>query len=79
MPVTIKRSDEYGMEANVIQGFLRIMKIDQTEIARQANVTEACVSRVITRDSRSKRIEDIIAKKLGLPYEFVWGSRRKAA
>lgn len=79
MPITIKRSEEFGMDANVIQGFLRIMKIDQTEIAREAKVTEACVSRVIARETRSKRIEAIIALKLGLPYEFVWGARRKVA
>jgi len=80
MSLKPKSTKNLGLQPNVIQGFLKLKNISQLDIARKAGVTEACISRVIAGDSASRQIRSLIAKELGLPYEFMWGKEnRKAA
>ncbi len=81
MAETARNRENAGLEPNVIQGFLKLKKISQQSIAREGGVTEECVSQVISRKTISRNMQEIIAKRLGLPYEFVWGkeSQGKAA
>lgn len=79
MPRTIKASGNRGLEPNVIRGFMKIMNISQMEIARKHGVSAAAVSQVIDRYSTSYAIRSTIADRLGLPFEFIWGSGQKAA
>ncbi len=73
MNSSVRKQRNIGLASNIIQGFLKLKDISQKEIARDASVTEECVSQVITRNTTSRPVREMIAQKLGLPYEFVWG------
>ena len=79
MSQTVRKQEIEGLQSNIIQGFLKLKKISQQSIAREGGVTEEAISQVISRVTHSRRLQEIIAKRLGLPYEFVWGSDKKAA
>lgn len=46
--------------------------ISQSEIARRAGVSRACITRVIKRHSRSERVQGIIAEAMGMEFGEVW-------
>jgi len=79
MSQMVKEQEIEGLQSNVIQGFLKLKKISQRSLAREGGVTGEAISQVISRVIVSRRLQEIIAKRLGLPYEFVWGSDKKAA
>lgn len=69
------------MSPSKIKALLTEREILQTEIARDLGISDASVSMVIKKRSRSYRVEKRIADLVGIPYEKLWGSepRRKAA
>jgi len=79
MSQPVEKQGIEGLQSNIILGFLKMKKISLISIAKENRVTLQCVSQVILRNTHSRRLQEIIAKRLGLPYEFVWGSDKKAA
>ena len=75
------KPENASLEPNVIQALMKLKNVSQVEIATVQGVTEVAIARVIRRESKSFAIEELIAKKLGLPYESIWGakSQRQAA
>ena len=71
------KAENVALEPNVIQALLKLKKVSQVEIALERDVSEAAVARVIRRESTSQAIEELIARRLGLPYESIWGSKPK--
>lgn len=69
------------MDPKKIRALLVERGIKITTIARDLGITQPSVSLVISRNSRSYRVEKEISDRLGKPYERLWGSepRRRAA
>jgi len=61
------------MKPNKIKSLLIMAEIKQKTLAEELDVTFGTVSRVISRQTTSKRIREHIANRLQLPYERVWG------
>lgn len=66
-----------GMKPQKIRALLIENKETQTQIARDLNITQGAVARVIDYHFVSKRIREAIANKARVPFEKMWG--RKAA
>ncbi|TSK07927.1 MAG: helix-turn-helix domain-containing protein [Geobacter sp.] len=47
--------------------------ISQSSIATELDVTPGTVSAVVSGKRKSKRVQEAIAKKLGIKYETLWG------
>ena len=58
-----------------IKALLVKNRIKQVEIARNLNVSEATVSRVVSRKERSRRVQKEIARVLNLTYEELWNEK----
>ncbi len=54
-------------------------EVSQAAIAARAGVSRAHVTRVIKRQSKSARVQAIIARAINCGYEEVWHVRESAA
>lgn len=67
------------MNRNQIRAALLLKGVTLTAIARKCGVSTASVSRVIARQTTSKRIRAAIADAIGRPEEEVFGGRGRRA
>ncbi|MDD4352739.1 MAG: LacI family DNA-binding transcriptional regulator [Candidatus Gracilibacteria bacterium] len=67
--------------ASYVRALLNLHKIKGVDIAKEAGVTFQMVSRVLRGTGTSTKVERVIARKLNVEYEELWGRkpRRKAA
>jgi len=61
------------MEKNEIRGHLYLNGLSQVDIAKKTKVTVSMVSRVMSRERKSKRVANFIAKQIGGKREEIFG------
>jgi lambda repressor-like predicted transcriptional regulator len=68
-------------ESNRVKSIMALHGLSCAQVARELNITRGGVSHIVKRKMRSYRVEKIIADRLGIPYEELWGEppRRRAA
>lgn len=60
------------MKSRKIKAMLIEMGITQASIASELKVHRSVVSRVVSRKSKSKRIQEFIARKLEINFDQLW-------
>lgn len=73
----IKPSHKKRQSPNEIKAQLVLNGIKLKDIAESLGVSRPCVSIIISGRERSRRVEQAIADRLGLPYEALWGEPHK--
>jgi len=70
-----------GLSPVFIRALMSLRGIKLSDIARERNVTRGLITQVIDGNIQSRPTKELIAKRLGLPYEVLWGPRpeREAA
>ena len=70
-----------GLDPAFIKALLKMRCIKMADIARERDVTRGLITQVVNGDVESFPTKNLIAKKLGLPYEVLWGPKpqREAA
>lgn len=61
-----------GMTPEEIRAELILRQAKQVDIARRLGVSQAAVNRVITGNSKSKKIQDAIATIIGRSVATIW-------
>lgn len=61
------------MDPNEIKSLMVKKHVKGSEIAASERVSRSCVSQVVNRKIRSRRIQMAIANALDLPFERIWG------
>jgi lambda repressor-like predicted transcriptional regulator len=67
-----------GMSPREIYGRLLMKGLTAQALGRELGISGRAVSLVITRKGRSRRVQEAIARALGLGFERVWGNSRAA-
>lgn len=62
------------MSPEEIKSKIIILKKKQIDIAKKANVTPAAISMIIYGRGKSRRLQKIIAKEIGMPFREVWAA-----
>jgi len=62
-----------SMKPEAIRAFLKLAKINISELARQNGVTPPWIHKVINRQALGTKTRRLIAQALGLSYRQVWG------
>lgn len=63
------------MHREELKARLRLSGSSLAEVARELGITKQTVNTVVSGRSRSRRIEEAIAQKLGMSLEEVWPGR----
>lgn len=61
------------MTPRQIRKIMKQKKVTQKSIAKNLKVFQGSVSRVISKDFESRRIQEAIANAVGLSFDEVWG------
>lgn len=56
-----------------IKSKMQLLEKKQNAIAKKAKVSPAAVNKIINRKGKSRRLQALIAKEIGIDYVDVWG------